>query len=313
MYNPDSHNDKMSAAIQDAELVCKVGFGVLDFIRKHPNECRIPEYKNISQLMLQMALVKLESIITLVKHPIELQADGHRVSYVDPMSLVSTERSLYELLVVHHTIFVQNKTTEQKEIAIKVWENAGLSNRKNILPEESLNEEARKVMDHDSRVIESNNKFIRESRLYKSLDEKGRNKINDSCKKLKPIYFVEDQSTISVCQVSFADAYKILYPNNAADGVSMAQYKKMSFQSHPSYLGILQFGQQMRAPDCFWSEPVTSSAHFCAKLIKEVVSIIPETLSTLLDLERENINIISIVGNDSITQLDKHTNGKSEL
>ena len=106
MYNPDSHNDKMSAAIQEAELVCKVGFGVLDFIRKHPNECRIPEYKNISQLMLQMALVKLESIITLVKNPIELQSGDYKVLYIDPMSLVSTERSLYELLVVHHTTFI---------------------------------------------------------------------------------------------------------------------------------------------------------------------------------------------------------------
>lgn len=305
MYNSSIHNDKIVEAVQAADLVCKVGFGVLDFIGKHPNECRNTVHKNISQLMLQMALVKLESIITLVKHPIELKLDKSSCPFIDPMSLVSTERSLYELLVVHHVILVQNKTTEQKEIAIKVWENAGLSNRLNLLPSEILSDEANKIIANDTNTIESNYKFIFESRLYKSLDEKGKNIIKKSCKKLKPIYFIEDQSKIAVHQVTFDGAYKILYSIDEDESIAMAQYRKMSFLSHPSFLGVLQFGLQSGAPDSYCSEPIMSSAHFCAKMIKEVVALIPESSPTFLNLDIKHCSIISTLGADSITIIDK--------
>lgn len=79
----------------------------------------------------------------------------------------------------------------------------------------------------------------------------------------------------------------------------------MSFQSHPSYLGILQFGQQDNAPTCYWSATIKGAAHYCAKMIKEIAIVIPEITMILDTLNVANCSIIDIMGDDAIHEVQQ--------
>lgn len=303
MYNPEQYNQDMDNSLMVAHLTSKVGFGLMDYIRENSSICRTTKYKDISQLMLQMSLVKLGSAIKLVEQPIHLMASSVEVPYVDPMSLVSIERAIYELLAMHHFLFIENKTNEQKDFATKVWEVSGLSNRSNIVLPGNIQARYQSKHDDELAAIESLKDEIHNSRFYKETNDKGRRKIDDSCKKLKPLFISESEGKIEIHSVTFADACKYLYPQNSDNSVDKFAYKMMSFQSHPSYLGILQFGQQDNAPTCYWSATIKGAAHYCAKMIKEIVMVIPEISMILERLNVAHYNIIDILGDDAIQEV----------
>lgn len=303
MYNPKQCNQDMADALLFANLTLKVGFGLLDFIRENPSICRTLEYKSISQLMLQMSLVKLGSVIKLVEHPIHVFTSSTAIPYVDPMSLVSIERSIYELWAMHHFLFMKNVTTEQKDFAIKVWKVSGLSNRSNIIMPAEMQEQYQSKQNAELASIETLREEIHNSRFYNETNDKGRSKIDNSCKKLKPLFITETAGKIEIHTIAFADAYKYLYPHNRDASVDKFAYNMMSFQSHPSYLGILQFGQQVNAPTCYWSATIVGSAHYCAKMIKETTIVIPEITPTLNKLNLTNDNVIDIIGDDVIHEI----------
>lgn len=293
-----------------AHLTNEVGFGLLDYIRENPSICGTPKYKAVSQLMLQMSLVKLSSVIKLVEQPILLFASSAEVPYVDPMSLVSIERAIYELLAMHHFLFIENKTNEQKDFATKVWKVSGLSNRSNIVLSGNIQARYQSKQDDELAAIESLKDEIHNSRFYKETNDKGRHKIDDSCKKLKPLFISESEGKIEIHSVTFADACKYLYPQNSDNSVDKFAYKLMSFQSHPSYLGILQFGQQGNAPTCYWSATIKGAAHYCAKMIKETAMVVPEILMKLNELNSDNCNIINIIGDDAIHEIHSNINNE---
>lgn len=88
------------------------------------------EYKNkatqckeekISLQMLQMGCDKMMSIISLLDNGIEMRINGsiiHRQSMFSPFPIA---RSLYELMLLHHSLFVNTETKEDMKILIKLW------------------------------------------------------------------------------------------------------------------------------------------------------------------------------------------------
>lgn len=313
MYNPKVSNNNILITLQTAEQVVKIGCALLDYVRKNKPRICDNTYKNISQLLLQMAVVKLQSLHQLASTPLNLIANETiKIPYVDPISLACIERTLYELLVMHHFLFIENKTVGQKEFAIKLWKILGLSNRLNmdvVIPAIYQSQ-----FDSDSFSVATLKEEVLSSRFYTHTDDRGKKRIKEVFKQLKPLLVLEQYEDVEIHIESFESAWKFLYPNINKNNVVKFLYKQMSFQSHPSYLGILQFGQQGNAETCYRSTIVKGAIHFCSKLYKEVAEVIPELKVLLSKLDYANFKMISIFGNDKINELNSYllSNGKSK-
>ena len=198
----------------------------------------------IAQCMLQMMIVKSKTLKSLLAGVPLLDGASLGKKILDIPSLAAIIRCIYELAFLYHNIFVQPDNEEERAILMYIWKIRGLNNRANqdvpeILREkkdaelEDINEYRRKAKAFtDTLNIQESAKL----KMYKAID-------SDGC--MMSGFRIEKDGNgriVSFDKLSFTQSNALFEHNYYA-----ILYNHLSSLSHPSFLGVLQFGQMYNA------------------------------------------------------------------
>lgn len=208
--------------------------------RRQAETKEVDEADAIAQCMLQMMICKVHSVIKLSEGNAILPEQSS-IKILDIPTLASVVRNMYEMAFVFHNIFVEQASTEERDILLYLWEIKGLNNRQGLhmVPVEYKNQEE----NEKEQIEELRNKIIAildkmnvagavKTEILKAIKTKGTN--------IKGYSFEKDNDGKIVLfkDVRFDAGYEAFQKHCHPD-----TYKFLSFVTHPSYLSVLQFGQ----------------------------------------------------------------------
>ncbi len=231
------------------------------------------EVDAISQCMLQMMMLKLKTLEQMLQGVIINPGKSDFIRILDTSSMSAIIREMYELAFIYHNIFVIPDTEEEREILINIWKIRGLNNRVGLPSPQSY----AKNIEDDKKGIKEYRKIIYDILGSINSTSSVRKTIMNAANKDNPnlcgFKFVKDKDELiyGFKPVPFSDV-NALFPNRQYE----ALYPMLSANSHPSFLGVLQFGQMYNAKqDKETASLFVQTACICAaKMTKDVCSVI---------------------------------------
>ncbi|MDE5883395.1 MAG: hypothetical protein K2H60_16865 [Muribaculaceae bacterium] len=230
--NPQKVKEMQIAAIR--KLLDEIIDVILQWRRENPNAC---EADCISQCNLQMATSTVKSILSLAKG---IHWGPHQTILIDTNACASLVRSLYERAFIYRNIFITTDNIEERDLLLYIWEIRGLNNRLNLkdVPEQfNANQEndRQEVFKLRKRLYE----MVEKMDTTKSSREQISNAIKRDTAQIKGFKFIkEDGKIIKFENISLEDSTKYFFDDSSMRDT----YTYLSLTSHPSYLGLLQFG-----------------------------------------------------------------------
>lgn len=234
----------MDISIDDLRnLAFSLSGQVYKIMQDYQNRTCKSEDEAISQCMIQMACDKMMSVVTLLDNGIFMNVEGKQVKLDATLSPLSICRSLYELVLLHHALFVNPDNDEIKNILITIWKIKGLWSRCKYDVSPQYNEQKQK----DLEEIKALKDKIRNSPLYEEIpiEQFKRAFVSD-----KTGYFklVKNANKYNLTTVSFGDKSLFDKVFGDIDGIKKMgndmTYNYLSSASHPTYLSVFQFGLQ---------------------------------------------------------------------
>ena len=215
----------------------------------------------ITQCMMQMVLLKIRSLQEAMKG-LPLVPNGQKQTiYLDLSNMASITRGIYESAFIYHNIFISTDNEDERQILINIWKIEGYNNRHKVPVPESMEEDVAQNIN----TIESLRNATREILSRMNIAVSAKNKIEKIIKRdssnIKGYRFVKSENRIiSFEPIDFTNARSI-FGHEYMDGT----YSFLSYQSHPSFLSLLQFGQ-MTGKEHFADmvRPFLMTACFCA-------------------------------------------------
>lgn len=240
----------------------------------------------MSHCMLQMMMTKLRSLQVLANGLPVLPNNPSSTIIMDVPSMASIVRGIYEMAFIYHNIFVSTENEEERDILLMLWKIRGFNNRQNLYPPkdtyikkeedekkyiESLRREIVLVLDKMN-IIQSARKTI----------EKAANKDNSNICGYK--FEKKDSIIVSFKSLPFSKC-EALFSHNYFN----ALYPYFSSHTHPSYLGVLQFGQMFNAKtDKNMAETIIFSACICAsKFTKDFCDVVADGEKYIKDFTKD--------------------------
>lgn len=227
----------------------------------------------ISQCMLQMMMLKLKTLEQMLEG-INITPDrSDSILILDTSSMSAIIREMYELAFIYHNIFVVPDTQNEREILINIWKIRGLNNRIGLpsprFYEENIEDDKHMIMEYRKIIYDILGSIPSTSSVRKCIRQ-----VADKDKPhLCGFKFVKNKEGIihDFKPVPFSDV-GALFPNRQYE----ALYPMLSANSHPSFLGVLQFGQMYNAKqDKEIASLFAQTACLCAsKMTKDVCSVI---------------------------------------
>lgn len=207
---------------------------ILQWKKENHNAC---EADCISQCNLQMATSTVESILSLAKG---IHWGQHQTILIDTNACASLVRSLYERAFIYRNIFITTDNLEERDLLLYIWEIRGLNNRLNL---KNVPEQFNAHQENDRQEV-----FKLRKRLYEMIGKMGTTKnsreqianaINKDTAQIKGFRFIkEDGKIIKFENISLEESTKYFFDDSSMRDT----YTYLSLTSHPSYLGLLQFG-----------------------------------------------------------------------
>lgn len=207
--------------------------------KKDDSEC-----SNIANLLLQMSLCKYNSIIKLTDG---IDINGIRI--IEPFSIFTILRSIYETYAVFNNIFINSENSDQLEYKYCLFKLSSLNYRQKFptkLQENLIKKNNESVeIDNIKNLIRNNSIYISRNSvlLNKTYCDKGGNIKKYTIKKSEDILF--DKKNSNVCNSGISKNYSELIEQSGINNSKLFEekYNYLSMLSHPSYIGCLQFGE----------------------------------------------------------------------
>lgn len=198
------------------------------------------EQEGIAQCILQMIITNSHCILKL-SEGINIIPNNDKFSIIDPSSMISILRSLYEKVFIFHNVYVQPETDIERKILFNIWAIRGLKNRQGLenVPEKYKNKEKSEqesLEELKQETTELINNLIISPKAKKMM-----------CKALSSetsmmsgfkITKDKDKMIISFDTIKLTSSPKELFGERL-----LPMYRFLSTHAHPSYIGILQYGQ----------------------------------------------------------------------
>jgi hypothetical protein len=262
--------------------------------RRSYDKVNLSEVDNIPQCIVQIALCKVKTLLSMCDG-ISVIPNNNTSRILDIPSMISVLRSLYELLFVFHNIYAEQDSTIERQIVLYLWEIKGLNNRQN-LPLTPSQYQSKK--DNEKQQIENiKSKIIAlasDLKLSDQLMGQLKGTINSSSPEIKGYRFKKDDSSAIIAfeDVRFNEGIKSILgePN-------LPLYRFLSIQAHPSYLGVLQFGQMYNNGED--KKYLITILTIASKLATIVITVFRDNVKggkeAFDTISEENRNIIKII------------------
>ena len=226
------------------KTICDGLFHLFYGWRRSKEEKDIPESDAIAQCILQIVVCKIRTLLIMCDG-INITPEKGSVRILDIPTLISVLRSLYEMVFVFHNIYAEQETKEEREIVLGIWEIRGLNNRQNmpVVPLPFIEKE--KI---EKKEIENLKRRIISIATNLDMPDKVRKQVINVASiktvEIKGYRFKKDnenKSIIAFIDYRYEDGAETLLRTDAP------AYRFLSIHCHPSYLGVLQFGQMFNS------------------------------------------------------------------
>ncbi len=217
------------------------------FFKKWRGENPNPsEYDCVAQCMLQMIITNSQSILSL--------ANGIKIipqseaTIVDPTSMISILRTLYERVFIFHNIFIQTANEEERRILFNIWQTRGLNNRQNLkVIQSQYKEKAEKERNEILKLRDESIALLENISITNDAKNELSKYIKSDSSNIVGFIFMKDDNgkIITIKRVALSDSPAVLFTDNSLSNF----YAFLSLHSHPSYLGTLQFGQMFNSSE----------------------------------------------------------------
>ena len=195
---------------------------------------------DMTQCMMQMMMLKIRSLQVMFEGVPMVPNGQPQTLYFDLSSMAATARGIYELAFIYHNIFISTKVDAERKILMNIWKIKGFNNRlKSFVPDE-LKQEAERNLQKIESLKKETMQILDSTEITPSARAKIEKNINKGNSNLKGYKFVRDND----------DKITDFVPLDFTDATSMFNsefmndiYTYLSYHSHPSYLGLIQFGQ----------------------------------------------------------------------
>lgn len=236
------------------------------------NLARKDDNERLSLQMLHVGCDKMMSILSLLDNGIQMRIKGRLLNKPSLFSPYSIARSLYEMMLMHHCLFVNTKTTEEMNVLINIWKIKSYKQRVKLYDESKTQFEEQKQKDID-RINLLMGK-IKDTSIYREC--KSQIDYAFETDKLGYFEFKRKDSKLFLSSIPFGDKNlfsKIYYDMDGLSEINNDMvYKYLSMTSHPSYLSVLQFHQQESVPKK--DLPLESALIFIYRMIKSHINYI---------------------------------------
>lgn len=223
-----SENDKGNALLalskiseQVLAVMTAVFSGMICCSRKSDSESQ-----KLQRCMIQYMAGKQLAVHTFVtsKHIVSVNDDRNVVyDYTPALSIV---RSMYEMLLVHHSIFFTSCTDEEQSLLINIWKYKGLR-----FPAEQINPDLQIAKD----AIQERKKFQKNIEGNSLHDLVNFKKVNGN----NLVYFVGAESDRQLKYGSYTDGWEMMSCEKAKN-----LYPRLCAETHVTYLGLMLYEQQ---------------------------------------------------------------------
>ena len=193
----------------------------------------------ITQCMMQMTLFKIRSLQEAMKGLPLVPNGQEQTIYLDMSNIASITRGIYESAFIYHNIFVTTDNEDERKVLINIWKIEGYNNRHKVSVPEGMEEDVIRNV----KTIESLRNDTKEILKRMDISESAKHKIekitNRDSSNIKGYRFAKSGNRIIDFEpIDFTNA-KSTFESESMDGT----YSFLSYQSHPSFLSVLQFGQ----------------------------------------------------------------------
>lgn len=265
-----SKDELLNIMRKEVEHGCKIMFNLsYNWRLKYKNT---NEKENFAFYMFQQQLVNIKSILEL-SMGIDIYSGQTENKVIEPTSIISVVRSVYERMFIFHCIYVLPETREEQDIFFYIWLIKGLKNRQNIEATEQYKEKQLKEKEEIENEIEKIQIITNSLNIKRKAKEKILEIANDKDLTPKGYKFIKNSNNkiVGIKKISLSGASNELFGKNFPP-----IYRFFSMHTHPSYLGTLQFSQLFDGKEdkSFMLILLKSIALFQGKIIHDFISTI---------------------------------------
>lgn len=265
-----SKDEQLNIMRKEVGHGCKIMFNLsYNWRLKYKNT---NEKENFAFYMFQQQLASIRSILEL-SMGINIYSGQINNKAIEPTSIVSIVRSVYERMFIFHCIYVLPETREEQDIFFFIWLIKGLKNRQNIEATEQYKEKQLKEKEEIKKAIEKIQIITNSLNIKRKAKEKILKIANEEDLTPKGYKFIKNSNNkiVGIKKISLSGASNELFGKNFPP-----IYRFFSMHTHPSYLGTLQFSQLFDGKEdkSFMLILLTSIAMFQGKIIHDFVSTI---------------------------------------
>lgn len=265
-----SKDELLNIMRKEVEHGCKIIFNLsYNWRLKYKNT---NEKENFAFYMFQQQLANIKSILEL-SMGIDIYPGQTENKVIEPTSIISVVRSVYERMFIFHCIYVLPETREEQDIFFYIWLIKGLKNRQNIEATEQYKEKQLKEKEEIENEIEKIQIITNSLNIKRKAKEKILKIANDKDLTPKGYKFIKNSNNkiVGIKIISLSGASNELFGKNFPP-----IYRFFSMHTHPSYLGTLQFSQLFDGKEdkSFMLILLKSIALFQGKIIHDFVSTI---------------------------------------
>ena len=200
----------------------------------------VSESDAIAQCILQIVICKIRTLLVMC-NGINVRPENDTNRILDISSMHSVLRSFFEMVFVFHNIYAEQETEEELDIVLYLWEIRGLNNRQNLPIVPSSNK--RKEED-EKKQIEELKRNIKRIAVNLNLSDELKGQLTkvmtSKSVNIKGYRFKKDCESSKI--IAF-EGYRYEDGTEALLRTDVPEYRFLSIHGHPSYLGVLQFGQ----------------------------------------------------------------------
>lgn len=249
-----------------------------------------------AKMINQMMFTKLTHIKKIVEGVgYTAPNGGHLNEIVDPTIVASLTRNVFETVSLFNLIFRNAKTEDEKAIIYGLWVSSGLKYRQRFEASIKTPENIQKIEEERVQIAQIEDQ-IKETALYKSLDKKNKEKIDEKIKaKDYKLRFDNNQ----VVFLTWQDMCDVMGLNkDLFDNI----YTYFSLYSHPSQVSVFQFEDMFGKDDEAFKSITVFNLKYCFSLmsifIADYINLFPDVKETF-----ERLDIVKQIAINSFNNM----------